>query len=193
MFSENYTQMHTRDGWKQNGENSNKPYFLFHCITACYIDVDLEDDILDPNHRFSQWHQLPNLLLEEIFSYLDVRERYYASLVSLIATNSIDPHTPTAFHPLPPSGLSPLVLVHLPAARLVYVYRRRPHPDSTTVQLLFRMATHARPLAYPVLLAPGGEVYQRTRLPAPAQLQQPVSIYDARLVVHWTGKSWISI
>lgn len=55
-------------------------------IAACYIDVDVEDEILDPNHEYSQWHLLPNLLLEEIFSYLDVKERYYASLVRPIET-----------------------------------------------------------------------------------------------------------
>ncbi|XP_055920996.1 F-box only protein 39 [Eupeodes corollae] len=49
---------------------------------ACYIDVEENDDEdCDPNKEYSQWSILPDLLLEEIFSYLSVKERYYASLV----------------------------------------------------------------------------------------------------------------
>ncbi|CAD7088896.1 unnamed protein product [Hermetia illucens] len=48
---------------------------------ACYIDVEEEVDYSDPNREYSHWHELPDLLLEEIFKYLEVRERYYASLV----------------------------------------------------------------------------------------------------------------
>uniref|UniRef100_A0A336LJA2 CSON011768 protein n=1 Tax=Culicoides sonorensis TaxID=179676 RepID=A0A336LJA2_CULSO len=51
-------------------------YFL---IAACYIDAIEEP--FDPNKEYSQWNELPDLLLEEIFSYLTVQERYYASLV----------------------------------------------------------------------------------------------------------------
>lgn len=32
--------------------------------------------------EYSTWNELPDLLLEEIFKYLTIRERYYASLVS---------------------------------------------------------------------------------------------------------------
>lgn len=49
-------------------------------FVACYIDA-LEEPF-DPNKQYSQWPELPDLLLEEIFSYLTVQQRYYASLVS---------------------------------------------------------------------------------------------------------------
>ncbi|KAJ6647067.1 F-box/LRR-repeat protein 3 [Pseudolycoriella hygida] len=35
----------------------------------------------DPNHEYSNWCYLPDILLEQIFSYLPVKDRYYASLV----------------------------------------------------------------------------------------------------------------
>lgn len=54
-------------------------YFLF---SACYIDIDEEIDVdLDPNHEYSNWSCLPDIILEQIFSYLPVKDRYYASLV----------------------------------------------------------------------------------------------------------------
>ncbi|XP_071873512.1 uncharacterized protein isoform X3 [Bombus fervidus] len=48
---------------------------------ALYIDIedDTEDD--RENKVYSCWDQTPDILLEEIFSYLTIRERYYASLV----------------------------------------------------------------------------------------------------------------
>ncbi|XP_032596900.1 uncharacterized protein LOC6568986 [Drosophila grimshawi] len=53
---------------------------------ACYIDIDENDD--DPNDKldesqrtYSRWSELPNLVLEDIFTYLTPKERYYASLV----------------------------------------------------------------------------------------------------------------
>ncbi|XP_068986010.1 uncharacterized protein [Bombus flavifrons] len=48
---------------------------------ALYIDI--EDDIEDDreNKVYSCWDQTPDILLEEIFSYLTIREKYYASLV----------------------------------------------------------------------------------------------------------------
>lgn len=56
-------------------------------LSACYIDIDNDDDDededLDESKRvYSRWNELPNLVLEEIFTYLTPRERYYASLVS---------------------------------------------------------------------------------------------------------------
>lgn len=35
---------------------------------------------MDENLIISQWNDLPDLLLEEIFAYLNIRERYYASM-----------------------------------------------------------------------------------------------------------------
>ena len=53
---------------------------------ACYIDIDEPEDeeLAENDSNYSQWHTLPDILLEEIFSYLTYRERYYASLVSII-------------------------------------------------------------------------------------------------------------
>lgn len=49
-------------------------------LLACYIDAIEEP--FDPDKQYSQWSDLPDLLLEEVFSYLTVQQRYYASLVS---------------------------------------------------------------------------------------------------------------
>lgn len=59
----------------------------FCSLSACYIDIDDDDDDaneqLDESQRvYSRWCELPNVVLEEIFTYLTPRERYYASLVS---------------------------------------------------------------------------------------------------------------
>lgn len=54
---------------------------------ACYIDA-LEEPY-DPDRVYSQWHELPDLLLEQIFSYLTIPERYYASLVNIKQLRSI--------------------------------------------------------------------------------------------------------
>ncbi|XP_067628767.1 F-box only protein 39 [Eurosta solidaginis] len=66
------TEVMQKAGWKidQNDE-------------ACYIDIEEceENDFRDGDDNFSQWNQLPDIILEEIFSYLNYRERYYASLV----------------------------------------------------------------------------------------------------------------
>ncbi|XP_069997731.1 F-box only protein 39 isoform X1 [Penaeus vannamei] len=35
----------------------------------------------DPEHKYSEWHLLPDLLLEQVFQYLTLCERYNASLV----------------------------------------------------------------------------------------------------------------
>ncbi|XP_011307489.1 uncharacterized protein [Fopius arisanus] len=47
---------------------------------ALYIDID-EDDGTTGEKVYSAWDQVPDIILEEIFSYLTTRERYYASLV----------------------------------------------------------------------------------------------------------------
>ncbi|XP_074029741.1 uncharacterized protein isoform X2 [Leptinotarsa decemlineata] len=48
---------------------------------AVYIDIE-EDRPCDYDTReYSKWSDLPDLLLEQIFSYLGIREKYYASLV----------------------------------------------------------------------------------------------------------------
>ncbi|XP_014475367.1 PREDICTED: uncharacterized protein LOC106744832 isoform X1 [Dinoponera quadriceps] len=46
---------------------------------ALYIDLEPEET--DEDKTYSSWDQTPDILLEEIFSYLTIRERYYASLV----------------------------------------------------------------------------------------------------------------
>ncbi|EFN75472.1 uncharacterized protein LOC105191354 isoform X2 [Harpegnathos saltator] len=46
---------------------------------ALYIDLEEED--AEEGKTYSSWDQTPDILLEEIFSYLTIRERYYASLV----------------------------------------------------------------------------------------------------------------
>ncbi|XP_053965282.1 uncharacterized protein LOC129245870 [Anastrepha obliqua] len=50
---------------------------------ACYIDIDESEDeaLAVDDNNYSHWNTLPDILLEEIFSYLTYRERYYASLV----------------------------------------------------------------------------------------------------------------
>lgn len=49
---------------------------------ALYIDVeeDFHDEEKAPR-RYSDWNHIPDIVLEEIFAYLTIRERYYASLV----------------------------------------------------------------------------------------------------------------
>jgi F-box protein 39 len=56
---------------------------MFFLFLACYIEIDENDDegcVVDENEMESNWNDLPDLLLEEIFAYLNLRERYYASL-----------------------------------------------------------------------------------------------------------------
>ncbi|XP_014211697.1 uncharacterized protein LOC106641702 [Copidosoma floridanum] len=48
---------------------------------ALYIDLEEDDEDDKVGKSYSDWDQLPDILLEEIFSYLTIRERYYASLV----------------------------------------------------------------------------------------------------------------
>ncbi|CAH1114083.1 unnamed protein product [Psylliodes chrysocephalus] len=47
---------------------------------AIYLDLE-EDKTEDIGREYSKWSELPDLLLEKIFSYLGIREKYYASLV----------------------------------------------------------------------------------------------------------------
>ncbi|XP_054007229.1 uncharacterized protein LOC128891621 [Hylaeus anthracinus] len=57
--------------WKFDGENK-----------ALYIDLDDEDTEEDKKKKiYSHWDETPDIILEKVFSYLTVRERYYASLV----------------------------------------------------------------------------------------------------------------
>ena len=63
------------------------------CCTACYIEVDENENETvdrsdendsnndDPDHCWTQWSNLPDHILERIFSHLTIKERYYASLV----------------------------------------------------------------------------------------------------------------
>ncbi|XP_012257967.2 uncharacterized protein LOC105687145 isoform X2 [Athalia rosae] len=48
---------------------------------ALYIDIEEEPEEVKQRTIYSCWNNLPDILLEEIFSYLTIRERYYASLV----------------------------------------------------------------------------------------------------------------
>ncbi|KAK4875105.1 hypothetical protein RN001_011527 [Aquatica leii] len=48
-------------------------------LYSYYIDLEKEDG--DEIETSSGWSQLPDVLLEEIFSYLSIRQKYYASLV----------------------------------------------------------------------------------------------------------------
>lgn len=45
-----------------------------------YIDIEDEEKNED-GKVYSKWSELPDLLLEKIFSYLSIREKYYCSLV----------------------------------------------------------------------------------------------------------------
>lgn len=52
-------------------------------LLACYICIDDDDDegcVVDENEFQSRWCDLPDLLLEEIFSQLSIRDRYFASM-----------------------------------------------------------------------------------------------------------------
>lgn len=56
---------------------------IFRPFSACYIEIDGDDDegcIVDENEIPTQWNNLPDLLLEIVFGYLNIRERYYASM-----------------------------------------------------------------------------------------------------------------
>lgn len=44
--------------------------------------IEMKIEELDPNHVYSFWHLLPDLLLEKVFQYLTLCERYAASMVS---------------------------------------------------------------------------------------------------------------
>ncbi|KNC31013.1 hypothetical protein FF38_03272 [Lucilia cuprina] len=54
---------------------------------ACYIDIENDDDDAntvnndDNNRVYSNWNNLPDIVLEQVFTYLTPRERYYAGLV----------------------------------------------------------------------------------------------------------------
>lgn len=51
---------------------------MFHHFTATYIEIDDDECVVEneESHSNSQWCDLPDLLLEEIFSHLTIRERY---------------------------------------------------------------------------------------------------------------------
>ena len=56
--------------------------FIF--FPACNIEIDENDDegcVDDENEMILTWNDLPDLLLEEIFAHLSLRERYFASLM----------------------------------------------------------------------------------------------------------------
>ncbi|XP_055388355.1 F-box/LRR-repeat protein 3, partial [Condylostylus longicornis] len=48
----------------------------------CYIDIEEENEKgNDDSREYSQWNFLPDIILEKVFGYLTVKERYYASMV----------------------------------------------------------------------------------------------------------------
>lgn len=56
--------------------------YHFCCLPAVFIDIDNDDEVADSEEKeYSRWSELPDLLLEKIFSYLTIREKYYISLV----------------------------------------------------------------------------------------------------------------
>ncbi|TGZ37032.1 Uncharacterized protein DBV15_02874 [Temnothorax longispinosus] len=69
--------------WKFDEEDKGGSYKSESYLPqAVYIDLDEEDTEEDKLCKeYSSWDQTPDILLEEIFSYLSIRERYYASLV----------------------------------------------------------------------------------------------------------------
>lgn len=81
-------------GWKIDENEKGRPRNRFRNVSsknknypACYIDVDEDDsestDGADDSTKvYSNWCYLPNIVLEEVFSYLSPKERYYAGLVS---------------------------------------------------------------------------------------------------------------
>jgi len=50
-------------------------------FTAVFIDAEEETDENNGKCTYSRWSYLPDLVLEKVFSYLSMRERYYASMV----------------------------------------------------------------------------------------------------------------
>ncbi|GFG34363.1 hypothetical protein Cfor_08971 [Coptotermes formosanus] len=48
---------------------------------AVFIDAEEETDENNGKCTYSRWPYLPDLVLEKVFSYLSMRERYYASMV----------------------------------------------------------------------------------------------------------------
>lgn len=67
---------------RKRNENVEKLIFRFSFL-ACYIEIDGDEDegcVVDENEMESRWSDLPDLLLEDIFSYLNIRERYNASM-----------------------------------------------------------------------------------------------------------------
>ncbi|KAJ9600396.1 hypothetical protein L9F63_009324 [Diploptera punctata] len=59
---------------------------------AIFIDAEEETDD-ESCATYSNWSYLPDLILEKIFSYLSIRERYYASMVCRRGTVHFICHT----------------------------------------------------------------------------------------------------
>ncbi|KAL7292490.1 hypothetical protein TKK_0014065 [Trichogramma kaykai] len=57
-------------GWKLNGDDE-----------ALYVDVEEDTEEERRDKVYSNWDRLPDILLEEIFSHLNIKQKYYASLV----------------------------------------------------------------------------------------------------------------
>lgn len=54
-------------------------YLVFRLIILG-IFIDTDEQKLPPDHEYSQWDLLPDIALGQIFSYLTIREKYWASL-----------------------------------------------------------------------------------------------------------------
>ncbi|XP_022918109.1 uncharacterized protein [Onthophagus taurus] len=65
----------------ENCEGKKKKTYYLYYYTAVFIDLDQEREEEDENKVYSKWCELPDLVLEQIFGYLTIRQRYYASLV----------------------------------------------------------------------------------------------------------------
>ncbi|XP_063610976.1 uncharacterized protein LOC134784757 isoform X1 [Penaeus indicus] len=73
MLAQNLRVIKLQSGEKLVFEDRSSP------LSTCRRVADRTED--DSDHVYSQWHLLPDLLLEQVFQYLTLCERYNASLV----------------------------------------------------------------------------------------------------------------
>ena len=54
----------------------------FHCTAAIFIDEE-DDETKEyvKESSFGEWAQLPDLVIEKVFSYLSITDRFHSSLV----------------------------------------------------------------------------------------------------------------
>lgn len=133
-------------------------FCIFYNLLACYIDIDLEDEPFEDseNETPSNWGDLPDLLLEEIFYYLNMRERYYCSMVCLRLFNKI---TFKFIQFL--SALQKLVSRVFSAKCLEEFSSGRSNADQTLVQLLFGVSVHFKSHENSKLSGKSGKTHER--------------------------------